>query len=67
MSMTQPDDAAPTAHQDEESETPVAGVQAPASPDVDVLDPDAPRLAGKRADERDAHMDNDTTPPRREL
>lgn len=65
--MTEPHDVPPTAHQDDESEAPVAGADAPASPDVPVLDPDAPRLAGKRADEHDAHMVDDSTPPTREL
>jgi hypothetical protein len=65
--MTEPQDVNPTAHQDDESEVPVAGVDAPASPDVPVLDPRAPRLSGKRADENDAHMVDDSTPPSREL
>jgi hypothetical protein len=65
--MTKPHDAHPTAHQDDESEVPVAGVDAPASPDVPVLDPQGPRLAGKRADENDAHMADGPTPPTPEL
>lgn len=67
MSMTEPHDVTPTAHEDEESETPVAGVDAPGRPDADVLDPQVPRLAGKRADERDAHLVDDSTPPPRDL
>jgi len=57
--MSDSDAAEPTAHQDEESETPVAGAQAQHSPDVDVLPADAPRLSGKRAAESEALMSGD--------
>jgi hypothetical protein len=66
MGMTEPQDLPPTAHEDEESDTPAAGVDAPSSPDVDVLDAQAPRLAGKRADERDAGTVDGSTPSFRE-
>jgi len=57
--MSESDSVEPTAHQDEESEAPVAGVQAQHSPDLDVLPPDSPRLAGKRANEPDTLMSGD--------
>lgn len=60
--MSEPQDVPPTAHQDDESPTAAAGVDAPGSPAVPVVDESAPKLAGKRADERTAAMDQ-TDPP----
>lgn len=60
--MSEPQQAPPTAHDDEESETPAAGVDAASSPDVEVLEPQSPQLAGKRGDESDALVEDDSTP-----
>ena len=54
--MSEPQDAPPTAHEDEESATPAEGVDSQGSPAVEVVGEQAPRLAGKRADEDTAHM-----------
>lgn len=58
-------DPPPTAHEDDESEVPAVGVAAPGAPDAELVDAPVPHLSGKRADEHDAYMEDDETPPPR--
>ncbi|MDQ3628826.1 MAG: hypothetical protein M3419_08460 [Actinomycetota bacterium] len=64
--MTNRTGDAQSAHGDDEVERPVQGVDADGSPARELLGEDAPRLAGKRADERDAQLrdEADVDPPR---
>jgi len=63
-----PGDAQRTAHGADEVDQPLQGIDAGGSPTREVLDGDAPRLAGKRADERDAQLrdEADDDPPIRD-
>lgn len=60
-----PGDDQRSAHGADEVERPVRGVDAEGSPTHGLLGEDAPRLAGKRTDERDARLrdEADVDPP----